>query len=49
MYNNLIPSLIVRESSYLVHDVLKIHVNDPGVNDHSILFPDSGLQIQLQL
>ena len=47
--NNLIPHFIVRESGALVHDVPKIHVNDPGVNNHSILFPDSGLQIQLQI
>ena len=33
----------------MVHDVTKIHVNDPGVNDHYILLSDSGLQIELQL
>ena len=49
MDNNLIPPLMFRESDAMVHDVLKIHVNYPGVNDHSILFPDSSLQIQLQL
>ena len=49
MYNNLIPPFILRASGALVHDVPNIHVNYPGVNIHSILFTDSGLQIQLQL
>ena len=49
MYNSLIPPFIVRDSGSIVHDVPKIHVNDPGVNDHLISFTDSGLQIQLQL
>ena len=47
--NNLVPPFIVCESGALVHDGPKIYVNDPGLNYHSILFPDSGLQIQLQL
>ena len=47
--NNLTPFLIVRDSGALVHDVPKINVNDHGVNNHSILFHDSSLQIQLQL
>ena len=34
MDNNLIPIFIVSESGDLVHDVPKIHVNDPRVNDH---------------
>ena len=49
MDNNLVPPFIVREIGALVHDVPKIHVNDPGVNYHYILFPDSVLQIQLYL
>ena len=49
MHNNLIPPFIVYESGTMVHDVTKIHVNDPGVNDHYILLSDSGLQIELQL
>ena len=40
MDNNLIPSFIVCEIGALVHDVPKIHVNDPRVNNNSILFPD---------
>ena len=47
MDNNPIPTFIVREGGAMVHDVPKIHVNDPGVNYHSILFPVYGLQIQL--
>ena len=45
----MIPPFIVCESGALVHYVPKIHVNDTGVIDNSILFPDSGLQIQIQL
>ena len=47
--NNLIPTFIVCASGDLIHDVPKIHVNDPGVNDNYILFPDPGLQIHIQL
>ena len=49
MENKLIPPFIVFDSGVMIHDVPKINVNDPGANDHSILFPDSGLQIQLQI
>ena len=49
MLNNLIPPFIVRESGAMVHDVPKIHVNDPGVNNSLILFPGSDIRIQLQL
>ena len=49
MGKNLIKPLIVRESGSMVHDVTKIHVDDPGVNNHSILFPYSALKIQLHL
>ena len=49
MENNLIPTFIVRDSGALVHDMPNIHVNDPGVNNNLILFPDSGLKTQLQL
>ena len=49
MDNNLIPAFIVRESGALFHDAPNINVNDPGVNENLILFPDSNLQIQLQL
>ena len=47
MENKLIPPFIVFDSGVMIHDVPKINVNDPGANDHSILFPDSGLQIQI--
>ena len=49
MNRNLIPPFIFCESGALVHDMPKIHVNYPGVNDHSIFYPDSGIQIQLQM
>ena len=43
MDNNPIPTFIVREGGAMVHDVPKICVNGPGVNDHLILFPGPGL------
>ena len=49
IHNNFITYFIVREIGALVNDFLKIHFNYPGVNDHSILFTDSGLKIYLHL
>ena len=45
----MILPFLFRDSIAMVNNVTKIHVNDPGVNNHSILSPYSGLQIQLQV
>ena len=49
MNNNLLPPFALREAGILVEDVPKIHVNDPGVENHSIFFKETGLRIPLFL
>ena len=49
MKHNLIPPFILREAGLTVNDTPKIHVQDPTVDDHSILFPIQEFRIPLQL
>ena len=49
MTNNLIPPFIMREAGIIVNDRPKIHSKDPGVDDHSIYFPESEFRITLTL
>jgi hypothetical protein len=49
MKNNLIPPFVLREAGIRVQDTLKIQVNDPSVDDHSLCFPETGFRIPLSL
>ena len=49
MTNHLIPPFIMRECGITVSDTPKIHLDDPGVLDHSIQFPQTKLRIPLSL
>ena len=49
MSTNLIPPFIIREAGVTLSDVPKIHMQDPTVEDHSMIFPDSKLRIPLML
>ena len=49
MTHNLVPPFIMREAGLIVHDIPKIHVQDPSQYDHSIQDPDTDLLIPLQL
>lgn len=49
MEHNLLPPFILRAGGVSVHDVPKIHCEDPDVNDHCISFDQSELRIPLQL
>ena len=49
MEHNLVPPFVVRRQGNLLSDVPKIHVSDPSVDDHSLLFKDSNVRIPLQL
>ena len=49
MNNHLIPPFIMREAGIKVFDTPKIQLDDPGVSDHSIEFPDTNFRIPLSL
>jgi hypothetical protein len=49
MDNNLIPPFVMREAGLIVNDVPKIHLREPTVDDHAILFDDCDLKIPLAL
>ena len=49
MNNHLIPSFLLREASIIINDTPKIHLDDPSVSDHSILFEESSFRIPLSL
>ena len=49
MTNHLIPPLIMREAGITVNDTPKIHLPDPDVSDHSILFEGSKFRLPLSL
>lgn len=49
MKHNLIPPFMIREAGIQLKDVPKIHVEDPSVDDHAILFPQTGFRIPLSL
>jgi len=49
MSTNLIPPFIIREAGVTLSDVPNKHMQDPSVEDHSMIFPDSKLRIPLML
>ena len=49
MKNNLLPQFLMQEAGLVVNDTPKIHVVDPGVDDHSIYFPELKYRIPLSL
>ena len=49
MDNNLIPPFVMREAGIAVNDTPKIHVLDPGVDDHSLYFAEFKYRIPLSL
>ena len=49
MENNLIPPFIMREAGIQVKEIPKIHVDNPSVDDHAIVFKETGFRIPLSL
>ena len=49
MPNNIIPPFMVRESGIVINGTLKIQVDYPSVEDHSIDFPEENFRIPLSL
>jgi len=49
MTNNLIPPFMIREAGVVLNDTPKIHVKDPTVDDHAIMFPADDFRIPLKL
>ena len=49
MYINLIPLFIVREAGVVINDKPKIHVSDPSLDDHAIIFVKDNMRIPLKL
>jgi len=49
MVNNLIPPFAMREAGVHVGDVPKIHVDNPGLDDHCLYFASAGVRIPLSL
>ena len=49
MENNLIPPFLLREAGIIVNDKAKIHVADPTVDNHAVVFPTTGFRIRLML
>ena len=49
MDHNLILPFMLREMGVTVNDVPKIHKEDPTVDDHAILFAETGFRITLSL
>ena len=46
---NLIPTFIVREEGVVINDKPKIHVYDPSLDDHAIIFVKDNMRIPLKL
>ena len=49
MVNNLIPPFLMREAGVVVNDKPKIHTEDPTVNDHALIFGETGFRIPLSI
>ena len=49
MKHNLLPPFILRQAGVMVNDTPKIQVNEPTIDDHSILFTETGFRIPLLL
>jgi hypothetical protein len=49
MTNNLLPPFILRQAGIKLNDTPKIQVDDPTIEEHSLLFPETGFRIPLSL
>ena len=49
MTNNLIPPFMIREAGITLNDIPKIHVKDPTIDNHAIIFPVDNFSIPLKL
>ena len=49
MYINLIPLFIVREAGVVINDKPKIHVSDPLLGNHAIIFLKDNMIIHIKL
>ena len=49
MYINLIPTFIVREAGVFINDKPKIHVSDPSLDDHAIIFVKDNMITPLKI
>ena len=49
MANNLIPPFLMRGVGVAVNDKPKIHTEDPTVNDHVLIFRETGFRIPLSI
>ena len=49
MKNNLLPPFILRQAGIKLNDTPKILVDDPTIEDHSLLFPETGFRILLSI
>ena len=49
MDTNLIPPFIVREEGVVINDKPKIHVSDPSLDDHAIIFVKDNMRIPLKI
>ena len=49
MVHNLVPPFIIREAGVQVKEVPKFQCEDPDVNDHAVVFDESGFRIPLAL
>ena len=49
MDHNLIPPFILHEAGITVNDTAMIHLNEPSIDDHAIICPNSDLRIRLHL
>ena len=49
MKNNMFPNFLLREEGVTVQDTPKMQFSNPTVEEHSIIFPKTSLQISLSL
>ena len=49
MKNNLLPPFMLSEAGITVNDKAKIHLSDSSMDNHAIVFPETGFRIHLSL
>jgi hypothetical protein len=49
MRHNLLPPFVLQQVGMVVNDTPKIHVAEPTIDDHSIMFPETRFRIPLSL
>ena len=49
MDHNIIPPFILREAGITMNDTAMIHLNEPSIDDHVIICPNSDMRIRLHL